>query len=163
MRAGISFPYLFPLSFWSPSTLIGLLFPSPQSGFFSPVSTARKLQPRNAHRHPREWWRRESDRREIKTETQRKREREGGEGEQGGRRASCYICNIFAFTIFQLVCILEPLLLASTLVLSIFSSSSCLPLRYARTTTGECYTLHLSRLLNHRPNGAIVLSVFPYT
>lgn len=44
--------------------------------------------------------------------------------EQGGRRASCYICNIFAFTIFQLVCILEPLLLAS---LFIFDSALLFP------------------------------------
>ena len=46
----------------------------------------------------------------------------GGEGKDRGRWTSCYICNIFAFTIFQLVCILEPLLFTSTLVPSIFFS-----------------------------------------
>lgn len=101
----------FPTYFPSPSDLRRRLSPSvppppPQSGFFSPVSAARRLQPRNAHRRPRGWRRRES----------------GKEGT--GRRTSCYICNVFAFTIFQLVCILEPLLLASTLVPSIFFSLS---------------------------------------
>lgn len=144
MRAGISFPYHFcPL----PLISVGAyhpLFPSPQSGFFSPVSRRTSCNPATpiiAHES-------------------------SGEGnqarrEQGGRRASCYICNVFAFTIFQLVCILEPLLLASTLVPSIFSPSSRLPLRYGRTATGECCTLRLSRLLDHRPRCAIVLSVFP--
>lgn len=145
MRAGISFPYLFPLSLWSPLGAYHPLFPSPQSAFFF------RRFPRCASCNPA---------------TPIVAHESGGEGnqarrEQGGRRAGCYICNVFAFTIFQLVCILEPLLLASTLVPSIFSPSSRLPLRYARTTTGECCTLRLSRLLDHRPRGAIVLSAFP--
>lgn len=53
----------------------------------------------------------------VEIEGGRRGKREKGWREQGGRWASCYICNVFAFTIFQLVCILEPLLLASLLAL----------------------------------------------
>jgi len=110
MRAGISFPYLRPLSVLTSVGAYRPLFPSPQSGFFFCQFPRRvgcnPATPIIAHK--------------------------GGGGnqarrEQGGRRTSCYICNVFAFTIFQLVCILEPLLLASTLVPSIFSFSPPLP------------------------------------
>lgn len=113
---------------------------SPQSDFFSPV---RRLQPRNAHHRPRGRRWRES-------------------GKDGGRWTSCYICNIFAFTIFQLVCILEPLLFSSTLVLDFFSLSLPSPPSslYVRIATGGCWTLWLFRLLDHRLHGAIVLFVF---
>lgn len=106
MRAGISFPCLH-----SPLSLISVgayrpLFPSSQSGFF---------------------FRRFSRRAGCNPATPIVAHEGSGGGNQarrvpGGRRASCYICNVFAFTIFQLVCILELLLLASTLVPSIFFS-----------------------------------------
>lgn len=51
----------------------------------------------------------------------------GGEekqGERGGPRAGCYICNIFAFTIFRLVCILEPALTRLHFALSILTPLS---------------------------------------
>lgn len=144
MRASISFLYSLPLIPVSAYRLS--LFPSPLSNFFFAGFHGAQVATPQRPSSP----------------TRVKRRRESGEErEQGGRRASCYICNVFAFTIFQLVCILEPLLLASTLVLSIFSPSSRLPLCYARTATGECRTLRFSRLLDHRVRGAIVLSVFP--
>lgn len=60
---------------------------------------------------------------------------ERGWREQGDRRASCYICNVFAFTIFQLVCILEPLLLAS---LFVFDSALLFPFSlYCVRTTAD--------------------------
>lgn len=119
----------FPLLFlWSSSALIALPFPLCNLAFFCRF-------PRRAGCNPAT---------PIVVH-------EGGGGgyqarrEQSERQTSCYICNVFAFTIFQLVCILEPLLLASTLVPSIFflPLSPRLPLRYARNASSGCCTLRL--------------------
>lgn len=99
MRAGISFPYLLP---------------------------SRYLLPRPSRRTPRNlaFFRRFPRRAGCNPATPIVVDEGGGGWAKAGReegrrvcgrtnerrRASYYICNIFAFTIFQLVCILEPFL-----------------------------------------------------
>lgn len=120
----------------------------PQSGFFfAAFHGAQVAAPQRPSRY----------RRGVEVEGGRHGNSERGWREQGDRRASCYICNVFAFTIFQLVCILEPLLLAS-----LFAFDSALLFPFSLFTVFEpplMWMLHFSLPLDHRPCAAIVLSV----
>lgn len=100
MRAGISFPYLL---------LSRYLLPRPSRRTPRNLAFFRRF-PRRAGCNPATpivvdegggGWVKAGGREEGRRACRRTSKR---------RRASYYICNIFAFTIFQLVCILEPLL-----------------------------------------------------
>lgn len=123
MRTGISFPSLLSLPLGLP--------PRPPTHntrnlafFFAAFHGAQVAVPQRPLRYRRGW----------KVEGGRHGEPARKWREQGGRRASCYICNIFAFTIFQLVCILEPLLLAS---LFTFDSALLFPFSLSLFTVFE--------------------------
>lgn len=92
MRAGISFPYLL----FSPYLPLRPSRRTPRNlAFFRRFPRRAGCNPVTPIVVGRGW------RRKARREGRRRWRR---------RRASYYICNIFAFTIFQLVCILEPLL-----------------------------------------------------
>lgn len=135
MRAGILFPCL-PLCLPPSYSLLVHHSHPPQSDFF-------RRFPRRAGCNPAT---------PIVTdeggrETQREEEC-GGKSEEVERAASCYICNIFVFTIFQLIYILEPLLFASTLRSPFFphfsvpSRSPVAILVLESLVTGGCCTSH---------------------
>lgn len=119
MRAGSRFPTFSP-SLDRPSHP----HPTPflQSGIFSPVSTGAgcNLATPIIADGECQWI---SGAKRVK---EREREKEWSASRE---RAGCYICNVFSFTIFQLVCILEPLFVRfysldfSLLLFAMFESS----------------------------------------
>lgn len=138
MRAGFRFPTF--------SSSLGRPFhphPSRNLAFFRRFPRGAQVATSQRPSSPMEgvgggWWRRESQ-----------REREQSERRE---RAGCYICNVFAFTIFQLVCILEPLFYSPPLY-SLDSS----PLPFAMFESSSSLAWCLS-LLSRCPRAAIVLS-----